>query len=216
MIDYKTLYIEEHTIVTDIDKKKLFNKDSIIFDCGACVGDFTFPLYNLYKCNFYLYEPDSRNHRRLCRRFKDIPKIRIQNKAIDEEIATKEFYLGRFITASSLFQSHRGLGNNIIEVKTTTLEKEMKEFDKIDLLKLDLEGSEIDVILGMDKKLLKKILQINVEYHLQAEIDGYIKEMVNQCRYYLKDNGFEEIIYNDTKYNAGQDACYLNRRLICK
>lgn len=201
-------------VIYNINDKELFDEDSIIFDCGACVGEFTLPLYERFKSNFYLYEPDPRNHRRLCNRFKNYPKIRIQNKAIDRKIGEKMFYLGNFITASSLYSTHRGLGDLQVRVETTSLNNELMEFDRIDLLKLDLEGSEIDVIPDMRDYILDKINQINVEYHLQSEIDGYTQSKVDECREHLKKNGFKEIRYFQSKPNAGYDGCYLNEKLI--
>lgn len=211
-MEYKT--IEDHIIATHIDGIELFNEDSVIVDCGACVGNFTLPLYNEYKSNFYLYEPDPRNHRRVCRRFKNESKIRIMNLLIDTQQGEIEFCLGNFITASSKYPSHRGLGNQTVKVKTTTLDWEFKNIDRIDLLKLDLEGSEKEVIPSLSKEFLNKVNQISVEYHLQAEIDGYTESDVKLCRSYLRNKGFKEIAYDATKYNGGQEACYINKRLL--
>ncbi|MBE3094944.1 MAG: FkbM family methyltransferase, partial [Actinobacteria bacterium] len=121
----------------------------------------------------------------------------------------KEFYLGDFITASSLYRSHRGLGHLMENVQTTTIDNELFNFDGIDLLKLDLEGSEIDVIPNILPKTLQKIKQITVEFHPQSKIEGYTQEKIDICRNYLK-KSFDEIMYVD-RGNDGHQGLYLNK-----
>ncbi|MBE3114660.1 MAG: FkbM family methyltransferase [Actinobacteria bacterium] len=200
----ETIEIEGHPIIPE-----LLNESSIIFDCGACVGEFTSKLYDKYKCRFYLYEADSRNYRRMKHRFQNNQNIYTFNKAIDKDICIKEFYLGDFITASSLYRSHRGLGHLMENVQTTTIDNELFNFDGIDLLKLDLEGSEIDVIPNILPKTLQKIKQITVEFHPQSKIEGYTQEKIDICRNYLK-KSFDEIMYVD-RGNDGHQGLYLNK-----
>jgi hypothetical protein len=56
MEEYKFLEVSEHYLIHNINGKELFNENSIIMDCGACIGDFTQPLWDRYHCNFYLFE----------------------------------------------------------------------------------------------------------------------------------------------------------------
>ena len=204
MTSKKLTSISEHYLVEDG-----LDKDSIVIDCGACVGDFTLPIYGKYKCKCFLYEPDIRNYRRVKNRLKDIKGIKIFNKAIAVNMTTTPFYLGRYMTASSLYKTHRGLSDISIDVDTITIDEILNDFDEIDILKLDIEGSELSVILNIPKETYRKIKQILVEYHLQAEIEDYTKEQVDECRQHIIDMGFEELIYDDTKVNAGQEACYI-------
>ena len=212
-MDYKFLEVSEHFLINNIDGKELFNENSIILDCGACVGNFTQPLWDKYHCNFYLYEPDPRNFRQLKYRFFD-KKIRLYRKLISNPCidgSKRKFYTGRFPTAGSMEESHRGLDGNCIEVEQTSVNNELKQFNSIDLLKLDLEGEEITVITHMDEETLSKIRQIIVEFHLQSEIDDYTEKDVIYCRELLKHNGFIEIKYEANEgTNKGQEAVYLN------
>jgi len=198
------IQIEDHYI-----EDSLLNEDSIIFDCGACVGNFTQPLWDKYHCNFYLYEPDPRNFRQLKYRFFD-KKIRLNKKLISNSEGNGFLYTGRFPTASSIFNTHRGLDGNSLIVEQTSIKKEIGSFDYIDLLKLDIEGEEISVITHMDKVTLSKINQISVEFHLQSEIKDYTEEDVWYCRDRLIRNGFKEIIYEPNEgTNKGQEALYI-------
>ena len=200
----KIVEIEGHSVITNY-----LNDKSLVFDCGACVGEFTDKLYDLCGCSIYAYEPDPRNHRKLKKRFNMNNKIVTFNVGIDKELGVKDFHIGNYITASSFFKSHRGLGNLSVSVPVTTIEEETRVFGDIDLLKLDLEGSEIDVIMSMDEITMQKIKQITVEFHLQSKIDEYTLEKVNACREYLKKQ-FDEIEYVD-KGNDGHHGLYLRK-----
>lgn len=198
--------IEGHKVIIDY-----LNEDSIVFDCGACIGNFTQSLWDRYHCNFYLYEPDPRNFKQLRYRFKDNNKIRVYKQIITEHNVdiTKKLYTGRFATASSIYDTHRGLDGGYIEIPTTCIESEMymHNIKFIDLLKLDIEGTEIEVIPSIPEN----INQITVEFHLQSEIKGYTQEKINICREHLKKQ-FNEIEYVN-KGNDGHHGLYLNKRI---
>jgi len=198
--------VEDHKIISDY-----LNEESIIIDCGACVGNFTQKLWDKYHCNFYLFEPDSRNFRQLRYRFSIYKKIRLMRIAISDIGGDRIFYTGRFETASSLLPSHRGLDGNSIVVDCISLNDYIDGFKYIDLIKLDTEGEEIKIIPSLNIENLKKVKQITVEYHLQSEIDGYTQEKIDICREYLKKQ-FNEIEYID-KGNDGQHGLYLNKEL---
>jgi len=198
--------IEGHKVILDYLKS-----DSMVFDCGACVGEFTEKLNALNPCAFNLYEPDPRNYRRLKNRFKNNYRIVVFNIRIGKEQGKQEFYLGNYITASSFFKSHRGIGNNAVQVHMTTIEEELSVYGNIGLLKLDLEGSEIEAIPVIPEDTLSMIKQITVEFHPQSKIDGYTQEKIDICREHLKKQ-FNEIEYVD-KGNDGHHGLYLNKEI---
>lgn len=205
----KIIEIEGHKVVLDY-----LNENSIVFDCGACVGEFTSKLYDILKCRFICFEPDFRNFRKLKRRFAENKQITPLCIGIDTEIGFKELYLGSFNTSSSFYESHRGLSGLTVEVPVRTLELETESYDLIDLLKLDLEGSEIEVIPSMADSVMSKIKQITVEFHSQSKIEGYTKEKIDICRKHLKKQ-FNEIEYID-KGNDGHHGLYLNKEFEWK
>lgn len=76
----------------------------------------------------------------------------------------------------------------------------MREFDvtKIDLLKIDAEGSELDVLNGIDDADWDKILQVAIEVH---DRDGPLVEAVSTR---LRDHGFElEIVEEELLHQSG-------------
>ena len=78
----------------------------------------------------------------------------------------------------------------IIEVKATTLDNIFEKFNmkRIHILKIDVEGAEVDVLIG-GKKALKKTEKIVLECH-SDELREKVKKL-------LFDRGFKEITHKN-------------------
>jgi len=106
----------------------------------------------------YAYEPESTNYNFLKNRFENEPKIVPIKKGI---------YYGK--THSPLFYNG-GSGSHTIAKNTSSIcdnvnltELEKENIKKLDLVKLDIEGSEYNVV--KNSELLKKIKYIIIEFH---------------------------------------------------
>ncbi|HGJ67496.1 TPA: FkbM family methyltransferase, partial [bacterium] len=75
-----------------------------------------------------------------------------------------------------------------ISVKTTSIEEFMKKYslDRIDLLKIDCEGSEYKILFKCPKEIIKKISKITMEYH---PIDK--SRNAKTLKKFLEKNGFK-------------------------
>ena len=64
-------------------------------------------------------------------------------------------------------------------VKTMTLDSVLRDFESVDLLKMDIEGGEYEVLYGSAPETLRKIRRITLEYHPDegspAELLAYLK-----------------------------------------
>ena len=170
-------------IVDGINKKKIniSNKNLIIFDIGSYKGTFSIDLQNKLKKNkklkFYLFDP--------CKKFVDFDKTKLNlfnyyDYAMDSsKPSTKKFYLNNFLHASgsslkggsfkdwkysfsrsiiAFFLNPLKKMVKIIYVKTNNIDNFCKEknINHIDILKIDTEGTELDVLTG-SKKMLNNI-----------------------------------------------------------
>jgi FkbM family methyltransferase len=65
-----------------------------------------------------------------------------------------------------------------VSVRTTTLSALLDTIDapRIDLLKMDIEGSEYDVLLGTRIDVLRRIRRVSVEFHKPGSVDGGDKQ----------------------------------------
>jgi FkbM family methyltransferase len=71
--------------------------------------------------------------------------------------------------------------------------------DKIDLLKVDVEKSELDVFLGIEEQDWQKIKQVVVEIH---NVNGRVEKITNL----LKHHGFSEVILEQEPMLKGSDV----------
>jgi len=90
-VPYSTSYIQEHKVINKVKSESLFNKDSIIFDCGGFKGEYTDDIIHKYNCNVYIYEPIKEFSDRLINKYKNNKKIHVINKAIYKRIGRINF-----------------------------------------------------------------------------------------------------------------------------
>ncbi|MBE9106436.1 FkbM family methyltransferase [Nostoc cf. edaphicum LEGE 07299] len=83
-----------------------------------------------------------------------------------------------------------------------TLSEVIHEYkvQQIDLLKIDVEKSELDVLLGIEEQDWSKIKQIVLEVH-------DLENRVEKISTLLTDKGFNKVIVEQEKYLKGTDIC---------
>jgi hypothetical protein len=158
-------------IVDSIKTKNSIN----IFDVGCYVGEFTSGLKKIIhnKANFYLFDPSPNLN---------IKNFNFFNIALGKTNYKKKFYFNHFLphSGSSLKKITKDdlLWNftrklflltfrkkfKTLIIKTQTLDNfcKKKNIKKIEVLKIDVEGGELDVLNGA-KKMLKNINIIYIE-----------------------------------------------------
>lgn len=179
----------------------LLNSKSIVYSFG--IGkDITFDktIMKKHGCKIYAFDPTP----------KSIDYIRENNPSdlfafhdygiTNLESGLQNFYLPTNPkgVSGSLVQSECVNPNDIISVKMKSFKDITKELGHthIDLLKMDIEGSEYDVLIDIINSNVT-IKQLIVEFHDRLfDLENYrSKEIVNK----LKDNGYE-IFANSISY----------------
>ena len=141
-------------------KEKHSFKPKVIFDIGAYKGNWTKMCLKIFpSSNYYLFEPQDKMLPILNRTSKD--NITIENSLLGKEDGKKvDFY--QFKTSSSVLK----FGNNIPSTKkvTRSLDNYIKinKIKSIDILKIDVQGYELQVLKGAISSL-KSIEIIIVE-----------------------------------------------------
>ena len=166
-----------------------------IIDIGAHKGEFLEKMLKIEKVNtFYAFEPQKNIFNELSEKFSNNKKVTLFNYAMDEEIAKKKLKINRLSMTSSLAEINekslylkfknfltRAKSNfeDEYEVQTNTVDKIFEGINlKKTLLKIDVEGFEINVLKGSQTKL-KEIPFILLE---------------NQFGNHYKNYNFNEII----------------------
>lgn len=167
--------------------------NGIVFDVGANVGDWSKQVLNFYpKVNIFAFEPIPS----LCDRLHRVlnqTHAKIFPLALARETGVRKFFYYQDETAqSSLFEVSElnYLQKTEVLVNTVSLDYFCKihGIDKIDFLKIDTEGAELEVLSGARVLLKhKKIHGIQFEYGYKYAAAGAtlkeIYELLTSCGY---------------------------------
>ena len=179
----------------------LNSKKPIIFDVGCFVGNFSRNLkkkLNLKNKNFYLFDANPNLK---------IKDFKYNNLVFSDKISNKNFYLNEFFPSSGsslkedtkndlkwnytrkLITLSQNKGFKILKVKTNTIDNFCKKnkIIKIDILKIDVEGSELEVLKG-SKKILNKTHLIQLEIYQNKKnfikIEKKITKLLKKYNFY--------------------------------
>lgn len=166
-------------------------KDAVFMDVGANVGHFIYQLeYHLFPQNIYAFEPNKSLNRRLKRLF---PKINLFSVALSDENTIAEFKIpvlkGELVNSRGTLQTdfreedeEKTLIQKVKVVKLDDFEP-IKNLQKLDFIKIDVEGNEMKTLRGAKETILKfkPTLMVEMEqrhhkemlWDLIAEIEGW-------------------------------------------
>ena len=181
----------------------LNSKKPIIFDVGCFVGNFSRNLkkkLNLKNKNFYLFDANPNLK---------IKDFKYNNLVFSDKISNKNFYLNEFFPSSGsslkedtkndlkwnytrkLITLSPNKGFKLLKVKTNTIDNFCKnnKITKIDILKIDVEGSEFEVLKG-SKKILNQTHLIQLEIYQNKKNFSKIEKKITTL---LKEYNFKKI-----------------------
>jgi FkbM family methyltransferase len=200
----KTLNHLGHTILV----APLRGKRPVVFDCGSNEGEFALWAQLQFNARVYGYEPDPRLFARLP--LHGSSDISFFQKAVTGKVGTAQLHLGEK-QCSSLHFSEKIAGGPDETVVTSTLEAEMSRLgvESIDLLKLDIEGAEIEVLQTTPAEVLRRISQITTEFHdfLQPSDVPAIRATIAR----MKSLGFRALFFSTRTYG---DVLFVNRERV--
>lgn len=182
------------TILDELYDKEIYRpylqgrKDLNIIDAGANIG-LTSYYFSQFANNIQAYEPDSTNFACLA---KNIEHNKLSNivypikRAIAGKNGTAKFYHSTNYAAHSLNDVY-GNSADYEEAETVTIEQAIQNagFDKVHLLKLDIEGQEFEVLNSDAFDRVKNNIEMIIgEYH------DWTNTNPTQLRLMLKDKGY--------------------------
>jgi len=200
-------------------------ESGIILDVGAHIGDTT-ELYRKYfsQSKIFCFEPFPESCDALKKRFINDSTINIVETALGSKDETKTLYVSNFSNLNSLKKpNERAWGfadNKSVDVETTTLDQFCfaNDIKHIDILKLDVQGSELDILLG-SKTILEKgnISLIYVEWQVVPLYENHHKYY--KIAEFLAGFDYELFnLYNINEARSGQirwaDAIYTSKLLM--
>jgi FkbM family methyltransferase len=180
-----------------------FNEHDVVIDIGGHAGYFSKLCMDKGCKNIFAYEAEPNNYSLMRSNLSNYNHFAAYNLAVWK---TSNDYL-EFYTLpnkpntglNSFYKTHFEEGQFVpIQVETISLDDILFKFQKVKLLKLDVEGSEYEIL--MNSKLLHKVEKIVGEYH--NGMTPYNEEILFK---YLKSNGFkiEKVTQNSESEEQG-------------
>lgn len=165
-----------------------FNKDDIVIDIGANIGDFYLGFEQ--KIKYYAYEPSPIVFSSLEYNLKN---QNLYNLGLSNTEGNKiDFFLKDESGDSSILPIKNYTKK--ITIGTTTLDKEIAKIQqKIKLIKLEAEGFEPEILQGL-KKYLNYVEYISIDCGFERGLNQ--ESTIAECSNYLIKNNFKMINFN--------------------
>ena len=167
-----------------------FNKEHVIVDLGAYIGDTVYSYIDSYGINsykkIYCYEITKDIYEYLEKNTKKYPNIECRLKAASDQKGIM------YLNANSYSESANRINiNGDEEVETVLIDEDIP--DKISMIKMDIEGGEQKALKGCQKHIIQDhpILLISVYHNFEDlwKIPKMIQEMSSKYNFYLRYNG---------------------------
>jgi FkbM family methyltransferase len=152
------------------------NRDiKVIFDIGANIGDVTLAAARSFpNAHIYSFEPVSATYKKLCENVSEYrDRITTCNFGLFNVSKRLDIHITSFDGANSILDqslNHKNVHSHIKEISTENIEvRTMNSFvssnsiDKIDIVKIDVEGVEKEVIEGGRETFKNKVDNVFIE-----------------------------------------------------
>lgn len=158
----KSKIATKYFIPPDIDE------NSVVISGGGFIGEWDYYMMKTYGCYLYIFEPFPENFKQLRRLFGSNPKIKLYEAALFDKDGYANLHLIEKNNGHSLYdRSHDRTIVDVLQVQSVRLKTfvEEQEIGQVDLLKLNVEGAEVQILRDIDKSLASKIKCICFSSH---------------------------------------------------
>jgi FkbM family methyltransferase len=152
------MQIRDHTFM-----RQGIARSSVVLDLGAHRGEFSHSMITRFGCRCIAVEANPK----LCSAILPNSMLTVVNAAVAAESGMSSFYICKQDEASSLVRPEPNAIVKTIVIPCTTVGELLARHNlpTVDLMKMDIEGAEIDVLESCDDELLRRIPQVTVEFH---------------------------------------------------
>lgn len=176
-------------IFVDNNYNQTLSENAFIIDCGSHIGMSIIFFKSICPSSRIIgFEPDAMNYDLLMKNmsYHHLKNVKIINKAVWTSNTTLNFDMEASMSSHIIESSENGT-----KVETCRLSDYLDE--KVDFLKIDIEGAEYEVLKDIAPKL-KYVSKLFVEYHGTFQQNNELVEMLdilvkNNFRFYIKETG---------------------------
>lgn len=196
----------------NIVEKKLFEEKTtslmrrkirggqVVVDVGSNIGYYTKLFSNLVGPNglVFSFEPEPENFE-LLKRNCDLPNVCLEKLAVSNQNSRQALYLSR--TSDGRHSLLSRMERKALKVKTVKLDSYFSDFKRsIDLVKIDVEGTEPFVLEGMKSSMKEKGPKIVIEFTNIDESGAKVQDLLDNLHelgyipFFIKKSGNLETI----------------------
>lgn len=204
--DYSTLfYLINEIFIAGEYSFPVTSHNPTIIDCGANIGiSVLYFKKKLPACRIIAFEPNPYAFKLLRKNIEtnNLTNVETYELALHHKEDLVPFYIRKEIgTPSASIRSDRG-GETKIEVKTTRLSDYLKNMEVVDLVKIDVEGAEINILRDLvQTSTIGKVKNYFIEYHHNLASD---KSNLSTFLYQFEKNGYSYKIRGSFKNKKGK------------
>ena len=140
-------------------------EDSVVIDVGAFQGKWCREIIKRYNCKCYLFEPTKKFADLLKAQYEQNAKIQVISKALTDTVGKRTLHCKNNNLSNSFYVDRKYKNKPHLKdlvVKTVDLDWFFERYDEpvIDAMKINAEGSEIDIFRGMKREHAERIRKI--------------------------------------------------------
>ena len=162
----------------------------IVIDIGAHIGAFSvWAAKQAISGQVYAFEPNLENYGLLeeNKQLNALTNLQTFELAVSDKVGEAVLFNSEHMSLSHSF--FEASSQNKTVVRTTSLAEilQTNKIDRVNYLKIDVEGAEYLILLNTPSKVLSRVDKIFIEYHDYLDHGHKYNDLVK----YLVDNGFE-------------------------
>ena len=140
------------------------NEDSIVLDVGGYQGMFAELIYDKFACNVFIFEPINAYYKLIEDKFSNNAKINVFNYGLSD--SSQEQILYKAGDATSIYKNTKTHSYEVCKFITFKEALNYLPTNKVDLIKLNVEGSEFEILPNIiESSLISDIDNIQVQFH---------------------------------------------------
>ncbi|MES2803323.1 MAG: FkbM family methyltransferase [Bdellovibrionota bacterium] len=154
------------------------DKNSVVFDLGGYLGEFSEKIGRMYGSQVYMFEPIAKFYTLAKNNLQILPQVKTFQLGLGKENKTDTFFLSDNATSAFVGQQ-----TDKEEVKIVNVIDFMKEhkIEKVDLIKINIEGGEFDILEYLiDQNYISRFVNIQVQFHDFVPDASARRELIRQ------------------------------------
>jgi len=181
---FEEIFTDREYNIIDDDIKAA---QSLIVDIGAHIGCFSIYVSTLNtNVKILAFEPSEANYKLLKENIylNNAKNIQPKNLAVGGKEEIRVLNINNDSHNHSFYNSENKISDK--KIQTTTLQKILRNHEKVDVVKLDCEGAEFEILRNLTEEDFAKIKIVYIEFH---EFDDSMRR--EELKSILEKNGFQ-------------------------